>query len=311
MWQDCAEPAWGSAAPARFWVAMEQPGPWGRLAFMQSLLDPKLGAALERACASAGGRALLIRAVGEHRAHRDHAPERLRVYVSGGMRDGRPWLLTGEIDDPRRILDLPFAALTAGDLEPARRALPELRPTSSSVLLLCTNAKRDACCAVVGRPIAIESASVRPDQVWECTHTGGHRFAPTGVLLPSGATLGRLTTSLAVSAVDAADRGLLAGELNTPAHHRGLSHLPPVAQAADGWVRSNSREAELTALRTEILRPADDDRPALVEVTHHDGRRWTLLVSSRTDEQTLRRNSCITEPVPTVTWHVEEIPDRD
>lgn len=305
MWQDAREPAWGSAAPARFWVALEQPGPWGRLAFVQSKLDPQLGKALEAGCSTAGGRALLIRAVGQHRIDRSHEPTNRTVFVAGGMPAGKPWLLTGVITDPSHILDLPFAALADADPEPAMRALPSLELTTTPALLLCTNAKRDACCAVVGRPVALESASSRPCEIWECTHTGGHRFAPTGVLLPSGATLGRLTTPIAIAAVDAAHHGLLAGEANTPRHLRGMAHLSPIEQAADAWVRYRIREADVTALTTYTTQAAEDGRAGQVEVGHRDGRSWSLVVHRHTDEETLRRNSCVTGPVPTVSWLVE------
>ena len=41
-----ALPAWGTATQARFWVAVEQSGPWGRDALTESHLDPDLGARL-------------------------------------------------------------------------------------------------------------------------------------------------------------------------------------------------------------------------------------------------------------------------
>ncbi len=308
MWQEAHEAAWGSAAPSQFWVALEQPGSWGRLAFVESKLDPKIGKALQAGCSDAGGRALLIRSPGRHRVQRENEPMPRTVFVAGGMPSGRPWLLSGTIETPEQLLDLPFDTLLGDDPEPATNALPSLSRTSTSVLLLCTNAKRDACCAVVGRPIVLETASSRPDQIWECTHTGGHRFAPTGVLLPSGVTLGRLSTPLAIAAIDAAQHGLLAGEANTAQHLRGLAHLPQVEQAADAWVRSQIREADVTALSTRLLAPADDDHPGRVEVTHRDGRCWQLRVSRRTDASTWRRNSCGTEPVPTVSWLVEALP---
>jgi hypothetical protein len=51
-----------------------------------------------------------------------------------------------------------------------------------------------------GIPAPQLSAS-RPNQVWECTHLGCHRFAPTGLLLPNGYAYGRLTFSEALSLV--------------------------------------------------------------------------------------------------------------
>lgn len=46
-WRDTAHAAFGTAPLARFWVGVEQPGPWGRKAFTDSRLDPALGARLD------------------------------------------------------------------------------------------------------------------------------------------------------------------------------------------------------------------------------------------------------------------------
>ncbi|OEV07469.1 sucrase ferredoxin, partial [Streptomyces nanshensis] len=47
--RDLAEPLAGTAATARTWLLIEQPGPWGRKALTQSRLDPDLGQALDAA----------------------------------------------------------------------------------------------------------------------------------------------------------------------------------------------------------------------------------------------------------------------
>lgn len=303
MWGDVADPAWGSAAPARFWVALEQPGPWGRLAFVQSRLDPVIGQAFEQRCARAGGRALLMRGIGDHQMRRGVSPATRCLFVSGGMTEGRPFLLTGQITDPGLVLDLPTDALASGDVAALQEALPALMLSPVAVLLVCTNAKRDACCAVLGRPVALEAGAARPGRVWECSHTGGHRFSATGVLLPTGATLARLDTDLAVATIDAADDGLLGGEVLNRRNFRGLSHHAPVAQAADAAVREVTGEQDPSALTLWPLNPAE----TTWAVTHRDGRHWQVQVTRYTDPQP-RRNSCITAPVPTQTWHtsVEE-----
>lgn len=310
-WDGADEPVWGSAAPARFWLALEQPGPWGLRALVDSRLDPRIGAAVEQSCARAGGRALLIRTVGSH--HR-HPTSGRRVFLTGGMATGRPWLVTGLIGDPGQVLRLPWHELADSPVpDPAIAALPELDTAPQPVLLVCTNAKRDACCAVRGRVVARDASAMRPAQVWECSHCGGHRFAPTGVLLPSGHTLGRLDPQLAVAALDAAvTENQLAGALLAPEHNRGLSHLSIQAQAADAFIRRRIGEVRLDALTVEVppRQPAAvggaTADPDIVWVTHRDGRRWTLRVRE-TASPVLRRNSCATDPVAAVSWQVEDV----
>ncbi|MDJ0401814.1 sucrase ferredoxin, partial [Rhodococcus rhodochrous] len=57
--------------------------------------------------------------------------------------------------------------------------------------LVCAHGKRDRCCAVRGRPIAAALTAAFGQDVWECSHTGGHRVAPSMIMLPTGYTSGR------------------------------------------------------------------------------------------------------------------------
>lgn len=57
-------------------------------------------------------------------------------------------------------------------------------------LLVCTHGSRDACCGSLGPRLAAGLA--REHQVWEVSHLGGHRFAPTLWHLPSWRVYGRV-----------------------------------------------------------------------------------------------------------------------
>ncbi len=234
LWGADGLSAYGTAPAARFWVALEQNGPWGRDALTQSHLDPELGRALVAACERHGGRPLLIRNPGPH------ADKRLRgvrrVFVSSAV--GTPWLVTGVIADPGQLLELPFDRLDGGP-DAVLAAAPWLHRTDLPVLLVCANGKRDACCALRGRELATALAATHPRQVWECSHTGGHRFAPTGVLLPFGRALARLTLGLAAEVLAAAQRGELAASVLGPRHDRGLSHLAAPEAVAESVLRQH------------------------------------------------------------------------
>ena len=58
------EPQLGTASRVRGWVLLEQPGPWGREAVLESRLDRDLARALHRAAGAAHVRLLLIRRPG-------------------------------------------------------------------------------------------------------------------------------------------------------------------------------------------------------------------------------------------------------
>jgi hypothetical protein len=166
---------------------------------------------------------------------------------------------------------------------------------------VCTNAKRDVCCAVRGRPVALGAAAERPGRVWECSHTGGHRFAPTGVLLPHGQTLARLDAARAVEVVDRAAQGELPLGAIGSAYDRGRSPLEPAGQVAESFVRTELGETGLTALATG-LEPVGDDT-WVATVRHRDGRRWQVDVRRVEGEPELPA-SCGKAAGPTVTWNL-------
>lgn len=293
--------ALGTAPLAVFWVALEQNGPWGAQAATQSHLDPDLGRALDRLCKEAGGRFLLIRCPD---AHSDPPRGSLqRVYLAGGL-GSTPWLLEADLADPARLSLLDTDMLRGGDPDAIRTVLPELSRSPAPVLMVCANSKRDICCSVRGRPVAVEAALERPGQVWECSHTGGHRFAPTGVLLPHGQAFGRLTGTSSVAAVDAARRGEVPTELLGPTYDRGRSHLAAPGQAAESMVRQQIRESSLLALTTSTVLAANRENAWDCRVSHVDGRYWDVLAVRGPGADDLRE-SCGKEAVPTWEWSVE------
>jgi hypothetical protein len=284
--------AWGTAAQASFWVALEQPGPWGRDAASESHLDPATGAALSAACADRGGRLALLRTPGRHADdhHRDGTRTAYLAWSGAG-----PWLVRARVRDPaslHAVLD----AVAAGDQDAALAAVPEAA-LAEPVLLVCTNGRRDVCCAIRGRPIALEAAAFHPGRVWEASHTGGHRFAPTGVLLPHGQTLARLDARLATRVLDAADAGSLPPEVPGSWHDRGRSSLEPGAQAAEAFVREHISEPSLTALSTS----GADGRYA---VRHRDGRVWEVRCTRVTTGER-RPESCGKADVDVADWQPE------
>lgn len=298
QWDDAALPARGTASYARFWVCLEQNGPWGHSAITQSHLDPEIGRALERACADHGGRLLLIRRPGPH-ADEPHEGAH-RVLVAGCL-DRDPWLLTGELDDPAQLLALPWDLLLEDDPDAATERLPELEETRDPALLICTNGKRDVCCAVRGRPIALGASAKHPGAVWECSHTGGHRFSPTGIALPSGQTYARLTPELAELALAAEKRHEIPVELSTAQHDRGRSCFRAPLQVAESFVRQHISEVRGTALTASGDAVGKDAWECTV--THVDGRTWTVNVAGEAGPEV--KSSCGKAPVPSNVWRAE------
>ena len=98
--------------------------------------------------------------------------------------------------------------------------------------LVCTNGARDPCCAIRGPAVAQALERVRPGQVYECSHLGGHRFAANVLVLPDGLCFGRLDARSAPALADELDAGRLPLE-----HLRGRTAFEPEQQAAEILVR--------------------------------------------------------------------------
>jgi hypothetical protein len=268
-----AEPLAGTAPIARSWIVVEQPGPWGRKALTQSHLDQVLGAALDTAASAHGARVALVRWPGRHP---DAGQVSRRVWVAS-TQPGASWLLGGRVDDVAELGALAWSGLERGDRERVRASLPVLFPEAEPLLLVCTNGRRDVCCANFGRPLAGALRDRFPGRVWETTHLGGHRFAPTAALLPHGTLYGRLEPEAAASLVEHARLGR-----HVAGGYRGRSTFSRAGQAAEAAVRKAAAVDGLDDLDIETDGPLDSHADTWrVVVVHRDGRRWHIDVRAR------------------------------
>ncbi|MFJ4601206.1 sucrase ferredoxin [Streptomyces griseoluteus] len=275
------EPVSGTAATATTWLLLEQPGPWGAKALTASHLDPALGRALEAAAQDTGVRVALIRRPGRH-ADPGTPPVR-QVYVAHTV-PGNVWLYGTTTSDPSRLLGLDFAALGAGDPRSFASVLGGRAQTGDPLALVCTNGKRDRCCALLGRPLAAELTASDVPGVWEVTHLGGHRFAPTVLVLPYGYAYARAEAHTVKEALHRAQDGQVLLE-----DCRGRSAWGRPGQAAELAVRAAT--AEYTADALHVVRTEGDAPHWEVTVGHADGRGWRVSVA-RTAALPPRPESC-------------------
>lgn len=286
------EPTAGTAPQAHAWVCLEQNGPWGKKAWTGSHLDPGLGGRIEALAETHGVRPSLIRRPGRSE---DVTATRARTVLIGYTHPERSWLLIGTVPSPDLLLDLDWAAVASGDLVAAQASLPMLVATEEVHLLVCTNGTRDTCCARLGRPVAAHALRTFPGRVWEVTHTSGHRFAATTVLLPSGVLHGRVLDATPLLA--AADRGTL--EL---VGYRGRSTWSPGAQVAEDHVR---RTEDVVGIDDLTVEPTVD----AWTVRHRDGRSWWVAVRA-SGSSTERPPSCGKPAEPFTTYTPQTVTGR-
>lgn len=204
----------GTAPPARRWFLVTQGGDWGVNAMAGLAAEPGTKVRLGELLGAAGARLMLIRRPG-----RPHEETPAWVIVDRGATPRIRW---GERHSDE---DLLRAAATL--LEPAVAGPDEDPAPDPGLLLVCTHGRHDRCCAVRGRPVAAALAKRWPEATWECTHTGGDRFAANLVVLPDGACYGGLDPDQVVRMVEAH----YAGQVD-PTHLRGPTGLVAPAQAA-------------------------------------------------------------------------------
>lgn len=243
------EPLPGTAAVVHRWLCIEHPGAWGNDVVKDAPLGAELTAELDRRCKAAGMRLMLIRRPG-----RREQPNYRQVYLANSA-PGDSWCEQLRVANAAELLDVPFEERGVGE------------PVAEPIVLVCAHSKRDQCCARFGRPIAAGLSVDYPGTVWECSHTGGHRFAPSMIMLPSGYTYGRLGLEDARKAIEMLTEGRVFG-----LGLRGRSCYSSGGQAAEVAVR------ELIDAGTEELR-VDGHKSEFV-VRHLDGRVWGAEIES-------------------------------
>ncbi len=203
------EPMIGTVDRRTRWLLVEDRSAWGEKA-----VRDVLGAPLEAAAKERGIRLLLVR-----RREGDPAADAVRrVFLADVVRAEMAVRTIVDLAELEPLLEVPLDEFGARLHDP--------------MLLVCTNGKRDACCALRGRALTAALAADHAERTWECSHLGGHRFAANLVCLPHGLLFGRVPAADGPALADA----YLAGRLD-PEHLRGRSAWPTPAQVAEVAVR--------------------------------------------------------------------------
>ncbi len=166
----------------------------------------------------------------------------------------------GELDDA-------VASLLAGSVGD---------PVGEGEVLVCTHGRRDTCCGSFGTSLALELLSSGPGSdgigrdVRRTSHTGGHRFAPTAIVLPEGTLwafadrdlLGRVT----------ARRGPID---DVAARYRGCAGLgSPAIQALEAAVLARTGWSLFSWMRRGQRLEGDRHRLTLTGPDDAEGATW-------------------------------------
>jgi hypothetical protein len=145
-------------------------------------------------------------------------------------------------------------------------------------VLVCSHGTRDSCCGRRGAQLAVQLAAAAPlgtATLWRTSHMGGHRFAPTFLVLPEGTSWGFADLDLVTRVVRReGDFDIVAS------HYRGCTGLGG---------------SQVQALEREVLRQVG----------------WSLLDTPRAgDFDAMHARLAWQDGARTVTWAAEVRPGR-
>lgn len=259
----------GTAESLAGLILVERPLPWPRDVSEDPVLAPAVEAGL----------------------HNDNGPVRPFAVVPRGAgsgpaiaRDGTATVTSYRSPKPtpgpyeRRTYCVAEHRVAAVTLTLAAGGAPEEAPLDGPTereLLVCTHGSRDRCCGRLGTLLQRSAAPRWPDiDVRRVSHTGGHRFAPTAILLPSGTAWGHLDDDVLDAIVNRT-----VPFVEVIAHFRGSMVMPSrAAQVAEAAVAARVGWSLFDAPRqAAVLAEPEPDRPGRFEI-HFAGRSWAVTV---------------------------------
>ncbi len=220
----------GTAAAFEVLVLVERPLPWPP----DIAEAPDLAAVASAVATAAGTRSWRMQAVvpvGD-----EVRPDRRRILCYRRTGDHFTGFVGVEVDVAPPDIAEAAADLVVGDGGIADRGARSIRVRD---VLVCGHGARDRCCGSLGTRLALSASDLGERvRLWRTSHTGGHRFAPTAMVLPSGDVWGYLdeATLRTIVAEESSPQELLhlhRGSAGMPTP--GLQLLDRYALGVEGW----------------------------------------------------------------------------
>lgn len=256
----CAEmfvdsPMPGTAEVVDVWIMLEQRASWPAQAVGPDGLPVALFGWLARQMDALAGLGLRARGQLIRQETREAGGRRLLLGYGGGLFQ-LPLLADAQ------LAQLDLAGLVQALQNNALPPIAAQRLTQPQYFV-CTNGRRDQCCARLGLPVYRRLRALVGSRAWRTTHVGGHRFATNVLTLGTGLVYGRVQVADCDAVVNATEAGEVAF-----AWLRGRSSYPKHVQAA---------EALLAVQGLRLLHADGDDTGAQVEFANGQGRHRIAL----------------------------------
>ncbi|WP_420629879.1 sucrase ferredoxin [Candidatus Leptofilum sp.] len=220
------EPLAGTAVSNKVWLFLEYNQPWAANATSDNSLPQSVQDWLAGQGGLVNGRLQFIK---QPRGERTHW-----AFFVACFSDADSRIYRFDLPSYDDLFALDLSAIVAG------KARYDANRTAEAHILVCTNGKRDVCCALHGVALLRALASANVPNLWETTHLGGHRFAPTLLTLPDGVNYGLLhPQDVPQFLTHLQNRTLWLEKL------RGRVCYEPVVQVAEQYLRQETADFRL------------------------------------------------------------------
>lgn len=233
----CSDLAWelgiplvGTATQGDIWFLVEYRGSWGAKAFDESTIPEDVKQyLLGFNNTDQIVRILLIR-------QNESKTRNSLLFFVGLTSQRNPQLYRFEIEKYADILEFDLASILSS----------QKGNYGGQLYLVCTNGRRDKCCAVYGPEVYQAMTEEAGDSVWQCSHIAGHNQAPVMLFFPDGLNYAHATPSEARRLI----RSYQKGRVNLH-HYRGRVCCENHIQAAEYFWREQTGVLELPGLVIE------------------------------------------------------------
>lgn len=257
------EQLFGTAPLTRVWIMVEYNHPFGEKALEESNIPDTVKTRLSDLQKSIpASRVLLIR---------QEIPTTntgISMFVGLSSKE-QPLLYEFHFTSYEELVNLDVASLSAGAIELQENIRTE------PLFLVCTNGKRDPCCAQWGRQVYLQMASLAGNSVWQTSHVGGHRFAANVICLPHGIYQGRVRPDQAATLIDDYRHNQL-----TPHNYRGRAHYSPEVQVAEYYLLAQTNLWNIDAFQFLHTDQTATNFWKVIFISRVDGSKYHLEISA-------------------------------
>jgi hypothetical protein len=217
------EPMMGSVKQVTTWFLLQYEGAMGAHALEESDIPADVKEHLKGIVETTPNSRLLL-----VKSRSGGAGDKLRFMIVNSL-EIDPYYVEFELDGYGELkhLDLPDLSSGTENISGLVRYEP--------FYLVCTNGRRDPCCAQNGLPAFNAFCEHAEVITWQSSHVGGHRFAANVLAFPQGIYYGRVLSDDVDRLINAGNSGqILIG------NYRGRACYPKIVQAAEAHLRSKT-----------------------------------------------------------------------